>query len=97
VPCSIVGRTLVLTNIFKYPLGLLRVDNGDTTMGRIKTQQIKSKGEELYTLHGKVYTPDFVKNKELVDKHATIQSKKLRNVLAGFMTRKARKVQQAGD
>lgn len=66
-------------------------------MGRIKTQQIKSKGEELYSIHTKVYTTDFGKNKELVGKHATIRSKKLRNVLAGFMTRKAKKVQQAGD
>jgi small subunit ribosomal protein S17e len=66
-------------------------------MGRIKTQQIKSKGEELYTLHGKEYSTDFVKNKTLVGKHATIRSKKLRNVLAGFMTHKAKKVQQQGD
>ncbi len=66
-------------------------------MGRIKTQQIKSKGEELYTLHGKEYTTDFVENKVVVGKHATVRSKKLRNVLAGYMTRKAKKVKLSGD
>ncbi len=60
-------------------------------MGRIKTQQIKSKGDELFTLHGKEYTADFEKNKELVTQHATVQSKKLRNILAGYLTRKAKR------
>jgi len=62
-------------------------------MGRIKTQQIKSKGEDIYSQHGKDYSTDFVKNKLMVAKHATVRSKKLRNVLAGFMTRKAKKSQ----
>ena len=66
-------------------------------MGRIKTQQIKSKGEELYSLQGKEYTTDFAENKKSVGKHATVQSKKLRNVLAGYLTRKAKKVQISGD
>lgn len=60
-------------------------------MGRIKTQQIKSKGNEIFELHGKEYTTDFAQNKKLVERHATVQSKKLRNVLAGFMTRHAKK------
>lgn len=60
-------------------------------MGRIKTQQIKSKGEELYELHAKVYTADFAQNKKLVEQHAQVRSKKLRNILAGFMTRQAKK------
>ena len=66
-------------------------------MGRIKTQQIKSKGNEIYTLHGKDYTTDFGENKLLVGKHATVRSKKLRNVLAGYMTRKATKAKELGE
>ena len=66
-------------------------------MGRIKTQQIKSKGEELFALHTKEYTTDFTQNKLLVGRHATVRSKKLRNVLAGYMTRKARKVKELGE
>jgi small subunit ribosomal protein S17e len=60
-------------------------------MGRIKTQQIKSKGNDLYALHDTQYTGDFDQNKLLVGKHATVRSKKLRNVLAGFLTRKAKR------
>jgi len=66
-------------------------------MGRIKTQQIKSKGEDLFALHAKEYSTDFAKNKQSVQKHATIRSKKLRNVLAGFLTRRVRKAKQLGE
>jgi len=62
-------------------------------MGRIKTQQIKSKGDDLFALHEKEYTGDFDKNKELVGKHATVRSKKLRNILAGYLTRKAKRAE----
>jgi small subunit ribosomal protein S17e len=60
-------------------------------MGRIKTQQIKSKGNDLYAMHGNAYTAEFEQNKQLVVKHAAVRSKKLRNVLAGFLTRKAKR------
>ena len=60
-------------------------------MGRIKTQQIKSKGDQLFERHGSAYTDDFEANKKLVEKHATVKSKKLRNILAGYLTRKAKK------
>jgi small subunit ribosomal protein S17e len=66
-------------------------------MGRIKTQQIKSKGNDLYALHAKDYTTDFNVNKQFVTKHATVRSKKLRNVLAGFLTRRAKKAKQLGE
>lgn len=66
-------------------------------MGRIKTQQIKSKGNDLYALYSKEYTTDFGQNKQLVGKHATVRSKKLRNVLAGFLTRKAKRAKQLGE
>ncbi|MBR9700571.1 30S ribosomal protein S17e [Candidatus Woesearchaeota archaeon] len=64
-------------------------------MGRIKTQQIKSKGEQVFELYGKEYTTNFDENKVLVEKHTTVRSKKLRNVLAGFMTRKTRQERAA--
>jgi small subunit ribosomal protein S17e len=65
-------------------------------MGRIKTQQIKSKGDDIYALYGKDYTTAFDQNKQLIVKHAEVRSKKLRNVLAGYMTRKAKKAKQLG-
>jgi small subunit ribosomal protein S17e len=67
------------------------------SMGRIKTQQIKSKGEDLFALHASEYTADFNANKLLVTKHAVVRSKKLRNVLAGYMSRRAKKAQERGE
>ena len=60
-------------------------------MGRIKTQQIKSKGEDIFAVHGQEYSGVFAQSKVMVSKHAVVRSKKLRNVLAGFLTRKARR------
>lgn len=59
-------------------------------MGRIKTQQIKSKGNELYDLHGKRFSKDFDENKKVLEQVATVHSKKLRNILAGYLTRKVK-------
>jgi small subunit ribosomal protein S17e len=59
-------------------------------MGRIKTQQIKSKGEDIFARYGQDYEGEFTQSKALVAKHAVVRSKKLRNVLAGFLTRKAK-------
>jgi small subunit ribosomal protein S17e len=56
-------------------------------MGRIKTTFIKRKTKELHKLHGEKFTTDFSKNKELTNAHTKIPSKKLRNVVAGYMTR----------
>jgi small subunit ribosomal protein S17e len=66
-------------------------------MGRIKTQQIKSKGNDLFALHAKEYTTDFNVNKQKVMGHAQVRSKKLRNVLAGFLTRKAKRHKELGE
>lgn len=59
-------------------------------MGRIKTQQIKSAGNELFANYGNKFTPDFEANKVVVGQVAEIYSKKIRNILAGYLTRKAK-------
>jgi small subunit ribosomal protein S17e len=56
-------------------------------MGRIKTTFIKRKTKELHKLHGESFTTDFTKNKEMTGKYAKVVSKKLRNIIAGYMTR----------
>jgi small subunit ribosomal protein S17e len=56
-------------------------------MGRIKTQQIKRTARKLMELHKKDFKEDFGPNKILVSKYAEIQSKKLRNIVAGYVTR----------
>ena len=56
-------------------------------MGRIKTKAIKRITEDLVNEHGDVFKEDFETNKRLVQERADIPSKKLRNILAGYVTR----------
>ncbi|PIN73231.1 30S ribosomal protein S17e [Candidatus Woesearchaeota archaeon CG10_big_fil_rev_8_21_14_0_10_45_16] len=60
-------------------------------MGRIKTTFIKRKTRELLKIHGENFTTDFTQNKVLTSRHTVIPSKKLRNVIAGYMTRLKKK------
>ncbi len=54
-------------------------------MGRIKTTFVKSIGRELYEKHKDKFFSDFSKNKPVVDELIFIKSKKLRNIIAGYL------------
>jgi small subunit ribosomal protein S17e len=56
-------------------------------LGRIKTRVLKSVTKELMEKHGNKFDKDFEKNKQVVDESASIESKKLRNIIAGYATR----------
>ncbi len=56
-------------------------------MGRIKTSLIKRITWELVDKYRKDFKTDFESNKPLVDKRADIKSKKIRNTIAGYVTR----------
>ncbi|MBT3985841.1 30S ribosomal protein S17e [archaeon] len=56
-------------------------------MGRIKTTLIKRTGNKLYALHKDKFSKDFDHNKKAIPEVAEVYSKKLRNVLAGYLTR----------
>ncbi len=56
-------------------------------MGRIKTQLIKRITTQLYKEHTQEFKDNFEENKKLVEKFADIPSTKLRNIIAGYMTR----------
>jgi len=62
-------------------------------MGRIKTKFIKRKTKELFVMHGDKFTPDFEQNKQLVGRYTQVASKKLRNIVAGYMTRLKKKAE----
>jgi len=63
-------------------------------MGRIKTQLIKRTTFKLLELHRDQFKKDYEANKELVSKFASIQGKKIRNVIAGYITRLMKKGEQ---
>lgn len=62
-------------------------------MGRIKSTLIKRSGKKLLKNYSSAFTSDFEKNKKAISQKADITSKKLRNILAGFITRKVKKTQ----
>lgn len=59
-------------------------------MGRIKTQLIKSTTKDILKRHRDRFTTDFSKNKEILEEVADMPSKKIRNVIAGYITRQLR-------
>lgn len=56
-------------------------------MGRIKTTLVKRVSNVLVREHRKDLKKNFEDNKKIVDELASIPSKKLRNVIAGYVTR----------
>jgi len=54
----------------------------------IKPTYIKATGQELIAKHGKKFTKDFDENKLIVSEVAIIDSKCVRNRIAGYITRK---------
>ena len=55
-------------------------------MGRIKTSFVKSIAKELYEKYKEKFTTNFSENKELVKQLIDLKSKKLRNVIAAYIT-----------
>jgi small subunit ribosomal protein S17e len=56
-------------------------------MGRIKTTLIKRTGNQLVKENSDKFKTDFESNKLIVSELAEIQSKKIRNIVAGYVTR----------
>lgn len=60
-------------------------------MGRIKTRLVKRKTKELMRDHSDKFSIDFSQNKQAMIPLTEVASKKLRNVVAGYITRLKRK------
>ena len=56
-------------------------------MGRIKTTLIKRVTNKLIEEHKSEFSTDFSKNKVVVEKLLDVESKKFRNIIAGYITR----------
>lgn len=56
-------------------------------MGRIKTQLIKRTTLELAKQHRDKFNHDYTHNKQMVAQLLTTESKKLRNIVSGYITR----------
>ena len=56
-------------------------------MGRIKSTPVKNLAREIIEEHGDKLTTDFDKNKKIISSVRKIASKKIRNVVAGYITK----------
>jgi len=56
-------------------------------MGRIKTKLIKRTAKQLISEYRGEFKKSFEDNKLLVSKFTDVPSKKMRNVIAGYVTR----------
>lgn len=55
-------------------------------MGRVRPVFIKKVSKELMAKYSDLFTTDFEKNKEYLNKFLKIQSKVVRNRIAGYIT-----------
>lgn len=56
-------------------------------MGKVRIGKVKSISNELVLKYGNVFTTDFEENKKLVQQYTDITSKRLKNRVAGYITR----------
>lgn len=59
-------------------------------MGRIKSAQVKKTSKKIFDSHRSKFSPDFAENKKGVSQLIE-SSKKVRNCIAGYVTRLAKK------
>ena len=56
-------------------------------MGNTRPSNIKRVVRELVDKYGDMFNDDFEHNKEMVSKLTNVQTKRLRNMVAGYLTR----------
>ena len=66
-------------------------------MGKVYTSLVKRTARKLMELCPGEVSEDFAKNKELVSKYLDVRSKKLRNQVAGYLTRLVRLSKRAAE
>lgn len=70
--------------------GVVSEERWRNTMGNIRPNYIKSLGGQLLEEHGDAFSTDFVQNKEKVTEYTNIESKVIRNRVAGYIVRQLR-------
>lgn len=65
-------------------------------MGRVKNIGVKTMGDDILREHADKLSEDFEKNKKILEKIIAIKSKKIRNILAGYLTNEMKKIKKSG-
>ncbi len=56
-------------------------------LGRVKTAAIKKFSKSIYQKNKSKFTSDFQKNKKILEELVSIESKKIKNQVVGYITR----------
>jgi len=64
------------------------MNNPKVDMGRVRTRFVKRMAEKIITTHGTKLGTEFDTNKQKVQEFTDVSTKKLRNMIAGYITRK---------
>jgi len=62
-------------------------------MGRILHGKFRRVAEEILKKYEEFFTTDYLKNRRILEIVADISSKRLKNMIAGYITRKVKKLQ----
>ncbi len=65
-------------------------------MGKVKISYLKNMARKLIETHGDKFSEDFAKNKEVLEQILDIKSKKVKNVLAGYIVRQMKIIKRSG-
>lgn len=63
-------------------------------MGSIKNRAIRTMGKELVKKHRNSFSENFRKNKEALGKFVDVRSKKIKNMLAGYITNEMKRLKK---
>jgi len=63
-------------------------------VGRIKTKPVKRRTEEIMERYGDKFKTDFTENKGILGPLIETKSKKIKNTIAGYITRLVKKQKQ---
>ena len=55
-------------------------------MGRVKSSIVKGIATKVYDDNKEMFSDDFTKNKVIVNQHLRMASKRLRNIVVGYVT-----------
>jgi len=90
LPNATIYNDFFETFINKISAPIHATNNGDY-MGRIKTKLVKRVTRDLIAEHREKFSTDYEENKKAVSGLAEIQSKKVRNTIAGYITKSIKK------
>ena len=65
-------------------------------MGRVKGVGIKVIGKDLIEEFGDRFSEDFENNKRVLEEVKKIQSKRTRNILAGYIAKERKRIKKSG-